>query len=140
MKKGQAAMEFLMTYGWAILIAIIAVGVLWYLIGNPANLVGTRFTITDPFVKSAVAIQTTGVILEVRNGAGEQVTVNSVNVTSCGIYSTATPITDQALQSFTVSCTLTTGSRFKGDVIMKYTTSASTVEQTATGSVSGKVA
>ena len=31
-KKGQAAMEFLMTYGWAILAAVIVVGVLWYLI------------------------------------------------------------------------------------------------------------
>lgn len=29
-KKGQAAMEFLMTYGWAILAAIIAIGVLAY--------------------------------------------------------------------------------------------------------------
>jgi len=27
-KKGQAAMEFLMTYGWAILIAIIAIAAL----------------------------------------------------------------------------------------------------------------
>ncbi len=30
MKKGQAAMEFLMTYGWAILVVIIAIGSLWY--------------------------------------------------------------------------------------------------------------
>lgn len=30
-KKGQAAMEFLMTYGWAILAAIVAIGVLAYL-------------------------------------------------------------------------------------------------------------
>jgi len=29
-KKSQAAMEFLMTYGWAILAAIIAISVLWY--------------------------------------------------------------------------------------------------------------
>jgi len=27
-KRGQAAMEFLMTYGWAILAAIIVIGVL----------------------------------------------------------------------------------------------------------------
>ena len=27
-KRGQAAMEFLMTYGWAILVAIIVIGVL----------------------------------------------------------------------------------------------------------------
>ena len=29
-KRGQAAMEFLMTYGWAILAAITAIGVLAY--------------------------------------------------------------------------------------------------------------
>jgi len=28
--KGQAAMEFLMTYGWAILAAIIVIGILGY--------------------------------------------------------------------------------------------------------------
>lgn len=30
MRKGQSAMEYLMTYGWAILIVIIAGGVIWY--------------------------------------------------------------------------------------------------------------
>lgn len=30
-KKGQAAMEYLMTYGWAILIILIALGALFYL-------------------------------------------------------------------------------------------------------------
>ena len=29
-KKGQAAMEFLMTYGWAILAAVVVIGVLAY--------------------------------------------------------------------------------------------------------------
>jgi hypothetical protein len=30
MKKSQAAMEFLMTYGWAILVVLVAIGVLAY--------------------------------------------------------------------------------------------------------------
>ena len=30
-KKGQVAMEFLMTYGWAIIIILLAVAALWYL-------------------------------------------------------------------------------------------------------------
>jgi hypothetical protein len=35
-KKGQAAMEFLMTYGWAILVVLIALGALFYLgVFNP---------------------------------------------------------------------------------------------------------
>ncbi len=37
-KKSQAAMEFLMTYGWAILAAIIAIGVLAYMgVFSPLN-------------------------------------------------------------------------------------------------------
>jgi len=30
MKKGQAAMEFLMTYGWTVLVVLAAIGVLAY--------------------------------------------------------------------------------------------------------------
>jgi len=38
MKKGQAAMEFLMTYGWAILVVLAAIGALAYFgVLNPAK-------------------------------------------------------------------------------------------------------
>jgi len=52
-KKSQVAMEFLMTYGWVILVAIIVVGVLRYLIGNPANLVGNNFKLSAPLVANS---------------------------------------------------------------------------------------
>lgn len=142
-KRGQAAMEFLMTYGWAILAAVIVVGVLWYLIGNPANLLGTQFSITNPFVKSAVSIQTSGVTMEFRNGLGQQVSITNLNISNC--IGTVTPtlpinIADGALQAFTIPCTLISGSRFKGDIVVEYMTEGSTVKQQSTGSVSGKVA
>lgn len=40
MRKGQAALEFLMTYGWAILVVLAAIGALAYFgVLNPSNLV-----------------------------------------------------------------------------------------------------
>ncbi len=36
-KKSQVAMEFLMTYGWAIFAALIVIGVVWWIIGNPVE-------------------------------------------------------------------------------------------------------
>src|SRR3989344_3801876 len=49
-KKGQAAMEFLMTYGWAILAAIIAIGVLAYFgVFNPGRLAGPAGLVSPPF-------------------------------------------------------------------------------------------
>ena len=48
-RKGQAAMEFLMTYGWAILAAIIAIGVLAYFgVFNPSRLAGSAAVLNAP--------------------------------------------------------------------------------------------
>ncbi len=43
-KKGQAAMEFLMTYGWAILVVLIAIGALMYFI-KPTEMLPEKCTL-----------------------------------------------------------------------------------------------
>jgi len=44
-KKGQSAMEYLMTYGWAILVIIIVIAVLFYIgVLNPKNITPTSCT------------------------------------------------------------------------------------------------
>ncbi len=139
-KKGQAAMEFLMTYGWAILAAVIVIGVLWYLIGDPSNLIGNRLTVTPPFVQNALAIDTEGVTMEVINGAGESIAVSNVNVTSCGSNSTVLEIADGSTQVLFVTCSLTSGNNFNGDLTITYNTTGSSVNQKATGTVKGQVA
>ena len=45
-KKAQAAMEFLMTYGWAILVVLIVIGALAYFgVLNPQNLLPEKCTL-----------------------------------------------------------------------------------------------
>jgi|SRR3989344_4740613 len=139
-KKGQAAMEFLMTYGWAILAAIVAIGILYVIIGNPQNLVGDRFDLSAPFVAGAKSASTSGVTIEFRNGAGESVNVTSVAITNCGTTSDVGSVADGTLKAVTVACTLTSGDRIKGDVAVNYRTTGSNVTQKATGSVNLKVA
>ena len=139
-KKGQAAMEFLMTYGWAILAAVIVVGVLWYMIGNPANLAGNNFQISAPLVKNAMAIDSNGdVTLEIRNGAAETITIVDTAVTGCTTNSSDLDVSAGSLQAILVDCGLTSGSRINADVTISYTTAGSAVTQSATGSVSGRV-
>jgi len=137
-KKGQAAMEFLMTYGWAILAAVIVVGVLWYMIGNPANLVGNNFKISAPLVANAMALSTTDIEIEIRNGAAESITVTNIAAGSC-TSAPATSVAAGALQAFTVTCAQASGDRVNYDVTISYTTSGSSVTQQATGSISGRV-
>jgi len=45
MRKGQTALEYLMTYGWAILIVIVVVAALYSLgLTKPCRWVGTQIT------------------------------------------------------------------------------------------------
>ena len=49
MKRGQAAMEFLMTYGWAILVVLIALSALFFLgVFNPQTSNGC--VVAAPFI------------------------------------------------------------------------------------------
>ncbi|MBI2124491.1 hypothetical protein HYT92_01740 [Candidatus Pacearchaeota archaeon] len=143
MQKGQAAMEFLMTYGWAILAAIIVIGVLAIAgVFTPGKYAPQACAVTAPFYCNAWNAKTAGVNIELKNQGGEAYHVKSVDISNCGTANntgTGWDIAADALQNMTVSCALTTGNLFKGDVTVTYTKSGSAVELSSTGSVTQKV-
>ncbi|MBS3156103.1 hypothetical protein J4413_02620 [Candidatus Woesearchaeota archaeon] len=58
-KKAQAAMEFLMTYGWAIMIVLIGIGALFFLgVFNPST--PSVCNIASPFICQDVSIKDVG--------------------------------------------------------------------------------
>jgi len=145
-KKGQAAMEFLMTYGWAILAAIIVVGVLWYIIGDPTG-TGADFVMTKPFVKNAMSIDATGdtILLEFRNGLAEDVNITQVKIgPDCQAVAediVDVPILAGELGVITATCTgdLVSGARVNEQVVIYHTVGSGTVEEQAVGSIKGKL-
>ena len=146
--KGQAAMEFLMTYGWAILAAIIVVGVLWYIIGNPGNLAGEKFVLAPPLTAEAKQViagaVVNSIVLEIRNSVGETMNVRSASVIGCAVndYSAAPiAVANGAVGTFTFDCTpdLITDDRFSGDIKITYRTGASALDQVSSGSISTRV-
>lgn len=146
-RKGQAAMEFLMTYGWAILAAIIAIGVLAYFgVFSPGKYLPEICTINAPLGCEEHAIiagsPTGSVRLIIRNGAGDSITINSIGVSGCATDSTGWTVADGDVEDVTITCTgaLTSGQKFSGDVTITYLKSGATINQTATGRVSGKAA
>ncbi|MBU1975842.1 MAG: hypothetical protein KKG59_05550 [Nanoarchaeota archaeon] len=87
MKKGQAAMEFLMTYGWAILVVLAAIGALAYFgVLSPQNLLPSSCTVGAGFgCDSAKAASEnnnygdTGTIeMSLRNNIGEDLSSVSI--------------------------------------------------------------
>lgn len=109
-KKGQAAMEFLMTYGWAILVVLAAIGALAYFgVLSPDNLLPERtsFQAPIPNVDTASIKTTQGAagagIIEIEiafsNSVGQAITPSVVADTAkiSSITIDSTPYTCTAL-------------------------------------------
>ncbi len=157
--KAQSAMEYLMTYGWAILIISIVLGALFSLgivtspIGNTCTQASAYFC-TGPILHSGTAnfivAQDTGTTWTSANiffvtGGGVPSTVPNA-LTACVYYSFANAITptQQVTISFTQPATITggtigcgtafsstVGSTYSGVIWAEYTTSTVSGQQFA---------
>jgi uncharacterized protein (UPF0333 family) len=161
-KRGQAAMEFLMTYGWAIVVVLAAIGALAYFgVLSPEKLLPDRTTFSAPIpnVDNAV-VRLSGNSVEVafRNNKGIAISIpRTSNFTSA--QCTNVPVMTvsdttgadipigQAIQNgagFNVKWTCTpaagsvTGSKFKADVSFNYINTETGQIIPQTGTIEGK--
>lgn len=140
-KKGQGAMEYLMTYGWAILVVVI-VGVVLYNMGifSPS---GATAPGMDGFgnVRPNEYLCTGGVIRAVVvNAAGQSISNLTIGGTVC------TNATDIVSAGDTRTCTsaaaypgcdgIAAGDRYESDISFTYTT-AGGLDRTSVGSIWG---
>jgi hypothetical protein len=83
MRKGQTAMEYLMTYGWAILIIMVVVAVLFYL--GVFNLGSTISQCTFPpgftCVANKLQAGTAKLYLKIGQGTGHNIMITGINCT-----------------------------------------------------------
>ncbi len=80
MKKGQSAMEYLMTYGWAILIVIIAGGVIWYYAsGATTSAAATKTGFSNVDADSPWSMNSAGTLsFKAINKVGKDITIDAV--------------------------------------------------------------
>ncbi len=104
-RKGQSALEYMMTYGWAILVIVIVAAVLYSLgIFSPSSSVGTGSTGFAPFAATASSCGPSGFKVAFTVGGtpgGAPVTITSVTVTSSSGFST--PPSGMSVPSGTLS-------------------------------------
>jgi hypothetical protein len=144
-KKGQGAMEYLMTYGWAILVVIIVGVVLWQMGvfsgGGSSATTFTGFWAVKP-VEWSCASGTNVITVTVTNGAGGMIT--GVDVTADGDAGACLPTSVAA--GGTIVCTttsssgecatVTSGATYTSDVSISYT-SPTNQTRTSSGTIRG---
>ncbi len=145
-KRSQAAMEFLMTYGWAILAAIIVIAVI-ALYFRPGTLVQNQCILGAPFNCYAGVVDATGgVQIEIANNGGEDVTITGFAVEGCVPQTAVSPALPDSLDAngkkvYTLDCDLSSqiGERFDGEIDVSYTRPNSNLPLTISGKIVDEV-
>ncbi|MBI2673402.1 hypothetical protein HYX19_04020 [Candidatus Woesearchaeota archaeon] len=137
--RGQAAMEFLMTYGWAILVVLAAIGALAYFgVLSPSRFLPSSCTIAPGIGCDEFKVTPTTVQLLLRNGMGNDLTSATIAIATC-TTSSAASWTDGSVLGGTSGTTLSgctngaVGSRYKQSANVTYTLNG--VSHTKTGQI-----
>lgn len=150
-RRGQVALEFLMTYGWAFLIILVVIGAFVYFdVLDPSGYVpdSCRFPAGIGCIDAVATTNT--VTIQLRNGMGTNLAVSAATLDYFWVSAQSADVAaafgavwsanqvvevshDISAQSFNV------GDRFMGTLVITYTPAGSSVARTIEGSVSLQV-
>ena len=147
-------MEFLMTYGWAILVVILAIAALAYFgVLNPGRFLPNSCVIGPGFSCSDFKVNKTDIILTLSNGAGDDLSKVWVGINSCSTNDPGANGDDGWVDGTTLATGVpgfvgginirgcnngASGSKFKQDITFSYTGSSG-VSHNKTGSIVAKI-
>lgn len=140
--KSQAAMEFLMTYGWAILVVLAAIAALAYFgVLSPEKFLPEKCILQPGIACVSHKVEPTKVTLVISNGLGRTITINSITVGSCsGTFSqTMLSGTDN---TFVIGGSCNNGltkDKFKADITLAYTEKDTNLTKTSFGNINTKI-
>ena len=133
-------MEYLMTYGWAILIVIIVAAALFALgVFNPSTYTGrAAMGFGELGTPSDWQYSGTTLTIVLRNQVGQDINVTSVSSTGCTTNTTATDISAGGTGTFTLTtcASKSAGSSFSQQVTAQYSV-AGGLPRTASGTITG---
>ena len=136
MKKGQAAIEFIMTYGWAILVVLVAIAALAYFgVLSPSRFLPEQCLFEPGLACIEHSASTTGLTLVLTNSLGKDITITSITDIDGVCSNTGGILANGATETFTFTgCSHgASGAQYKSDLKLSYT--SQNVSHTRTGSI-----
>ena len=147
-KRGQAALDFLMTYGWALLLIVLVVGALFALgIFDTGTFLGSRASGFTQIGVSGWQLNSSGIFsIKFKDKAGTDVNITAINITLNTL--TLTNNTSVSIANGKESGTLVVGNfstvpasggSYSVRVAINYMDSATSFNYTDSGTLTGKV-
>lgn len=140
-KSGQAALEFLMTYGWAILVVLAAIAALAYFgVLNPSQFLPEKCLFETGFTCVGSKVEPGQSTIVLSNGLGKTILVDQMTVGSCsGTFATTMLSGDEATFTVTGCSNGAAKDTFKGDISLGYTETRTNLTKTAYGQISTQI-
>ncbi len=152
-KKAQGALEYLMTYGWALLIIVIIAGALYTLdIFNPQPRTGFRVTGLGNFYVGDSKLNTTDFSVDLAPQTGKRTSITDIDwevdtLETCN--NTDNNVADRTLGAservtFLLTankkahCSLTSGQEYNVDITIDYSITGSSITHSEVGTISLK--
>ena len=141
--KGQAAMEFLMTYGWAILVVLAAIAALAYFgVLSPEKFLPEKCILQPGIACISQKVEPSKVTLVISNGLGRTIIINSITVGSCSGIPDSVEMMSGTDHTFVIGGACNNGvskDKYKGDITLGYTEKDTNLTKTVFGNLNTKV-
>ncbi len=140
-KKSQAAMEFLMTYGWAILVVLAAIAALAYFgVLSPEKFLPEKCLLETGFTCIGSKIESAQSTIVFQNGYGKSVIIDNIDIGGCSQAFDTTLLSEEQGTFVITGCSNGDVKEvFKGDVVIKYTEKSTNLTKTAYGQINTKI-
>ena len=138
-QKSQAALEFLMTYGWAILVVLVAVGALAYFgVLSPDRFLPAKCTLQSGLACVDHKATATSLVMRVQNSLGYDITVDAVKAQQCTALGSQGTLKNGDPATYTLVC-VNSGSKFSGQVNLTYTNTDTQIQHTNIGQETSRI-
>ena len=141
--KAQAALEFLMTYGWAILVVLVAVGALAYFgVLSPDKFLPAKCTLQSGIVCLDHKATATSLQVVMQNSLGYDITIDNIKAGKCTAYGSAGTLSNGAkTPALTLTCTgIAAGAtKFNEELNITYTVTETGIQHNNRGQITTRV-
>ena len=123
-RSAQAALEFIMTYGWAILVVLVAVGALAYFgVLSPDRFLPSKCTMQPGIACIDHKASSDQLEVVIQNSLGFDVTITDYKAQQCtALTGLSISFTNGGQQKATMVCTNSGSTKYNGQFNVSYTT------------------
>lgn len=140
-RKSQAALEFLMTYGWAILVVLVAVGALAYFgVLSPEKFLPSKCTLQPGIGCLDFKVTASTISVVIQNSLGYDLSSVVVKAQDCGTDSAPATLANGARGTYDITCSpVLTATTYNGALNVSYTITETGLSHVNQGTLTAKM-